>query len=191
MSAGKGQEPDEWLMSQVASDRRDCLAPLVRRHASPLLTYIRRMVGCEHRSEELFQEIFLQVWVKRRTYQYPRAFRPWLYAIATNHCRASFRKAKLPSVELNEALPGSPVAKEPTPDDTAVASETATLVAGAVAELPDQQRSVVVLRVWNQLSYAEISTIVGCNEDTARSHMSHGLKALRKQLEPKLGVNVG
>ena len=48
-----------------------------------------------------------------------------------------------------------------------------------------------MLRVWNQLSYAEISDIVGCNEDTARSHMSHGLKALRKQLEPKLGVNVG
>ena len=40
----RGAEPDEWLMSQVASDRRDCLAPLVRRYASSLLTYMRRMV---------------------------------------------------------------------------------------------------------------------------------------------------
>jgi RNA polymerase sigma-70 factor (ECF subfamily) len=179
----KGQEPDEWLMSQVASNRRDCLAPLVRRYASLLLTYIRRMVGCEHRSEELFQEVFLQVWVKRSQYQYPRPFRPWLFAIATNHCRASFRKAKLPSHEWDESLPGGPSATGPSPEDVVVAGETAQQVATAVGALPDQQRSVVVLRVWNGLSYAEIGQIVGCGEDTARSHMSHGLKALRKQLE--------
>lgn len=183
----RGQEPDEWLMSQVASDRRDCLAPLVRRHASPLLTYLRRMVGCAHRSEELFQEVFLQVWVKRRQYQYPRPFRPWLYAIATNHCRASFRSAKPASLALDEMLPGSPSATDPMPLDVVVASETATLIAGAVATLPAQQRSVVALRVWNGLSYAEIAEIVGVTEETARSHMSHGLKSLRKQLEPKLG----
>ncbi len=178
----RGAEPDEWLMSQVASDRRDCLAPLVRRHASPLLTYIRRMVGCEHRSEELFQEVFLQVWLKRRQYQYPRPFRPWLFAIATNHCRASFRSAKPPSLAL---LDEGPPASGPAPLDALVAGETAAVVSQAVADLPAQQRSVVVLRVWNGLSYAEIGTIVGVTEETARSHMSHGLKSLRKCLEPK------
>ena len=179
----RGAEPDEWLMSQVASDRRDCLAPLVRRYASSLLTYMRRMVGCEHRSEELFQEVFLQIWLKRRQYQYPRPFRPWLFTIATNHCRASFRSAKPPSLALlDEGPPGS----EPAPLDAMVAGETAAAVSQAVAELPAQQRSVVVLRVWNGLSYAEIGTIVGVTEETARSHMSHGLKSLRKYLEPKL-----
>jgi RNA polymerase sigma-70 factor (ECF subfamily) len=181
----RGLEPDEWLMSQVASDRRDCLAPLVRRHASPLLTYIRRMVGDQHRSEELFQEVFLQVWVKRRLYQYPRPFRPWLFAIATNHCRASFRSAKPPNLPLDEAL-AAPTDRGPSPADSLVASETAALVSTAVAELPEQQRSVVVLRVWNGLSYAEIGGIVGVTEETARSHMSHGLKSLKKRLEPKL-----
>lgn len=177
----RGAEPDEWLMSQVASDRRDCLAPLVRRYASSLLTYMRRMVGCEHRSEELFQEVFLQVWVKRRQYQYPRPFRPWLFTIATNHCRASFRSAKPPNVTLQEAPPD----RGPAPIDVLVAHENAGAIAQAVAALPAQQRSVVALRVWNGLSYAEIATIVGVSEETARSHMSHGLKSLRKCLEPK------
>jgi RNA polymerase sigma-70 factor, ECF subfamily len=183
----RGQEPDEWLMSQVASDRRDCLAPLVRRYASPLLTYLRRMVGCEHRSEELFQDVFLQVWLKRRQYQYPRPFRPWLFAIATNHCRATFRGAKPPGVSLDEEA-AAPVTREPGPVETAVASETATEVAAAVARLPAQQRSVVVLRVWNGLSYAEIGGIVGVSEETARSHMSHGLKTLRKSLDGMLSA---
>src|SRR5262245_49892609 len=63
------QERDEWLMGQVALGKRECLEPLVRRYASPLLTFIRRMVGDAHRSEELFQDVFLAVWNKRTQYQ--------------------------------------------------------------------------------------------------------------------------
>ena len=46
-----GHEPDEWLMAQVSRGERECLNVLVRRYASPLLTFIRRMVSDRHRSE--------------------------------------------------------------------------------------------------------------------------------------------
>ena len=69
-------------------------SPLIRRHASRLLTYIQRMIGDRHRSEELFQEVFLAVWSKRRQYKFPRPFRAWLFGIATNQCRSEFRKAR-------------------------------------------------------------------------------------------------
>src|SRR5947209_15960358 len=86
-----GAERDEFLMYQVAAGHADGLEPLVRRHAAGLLTFLSRMLGDRHRAEELFQEVFLAVWLKRRQYQYPRPFRPWLYAIARNRCRAVFR----------------------------------------------------------------------------------------------------
>src|SRR5262249_27561063 len=86
------QERDEWLMAQVANGKRSPLEVLVRRYATPLLTFIRHVVRDRHRSEELFQEVFLAVWLKRRQYQFPRPFKPWLYAIALNRCRAQFRK---------------------------------------------------------------------------------------------------
>jgi RNA polymerase sigma-70 factor (ECF subfamily) len=171
---------DEWLMAQAAQDRRDALEALVRRYASPLYSFIHHLVGDAHKSEELFQEVFLALWAKRGQYWYPRPFRPWLYAIALNKCRASFRgpaaRAALPLEEV--AVSG------PSPTDTAIATETAELVATAVARLPEQQRVVVVLRVWQGLSYAEIAAAVGCSEGTVRSHMHHGLRALRKHLEP-------
>jgi RNA polymerase sigma-70 factor (ECF subfamily) len=177
-------ERDEWHMAQVALGKRDHLEPLIRRYASPLLTFIRRMVGDEHRGQELFQEVFLAVWLKRRQYQFPRLFKSWLYAIALNRCRADFRNHTLGEVagldaDVSEA-PGL------SPADTAIATETAAIVATAVMRLPPQQRTVVVLRVWEGLSYAEIADIVGRTEGTVRAHMHHGLAALRKYLEPRL-----
>src|SRR5262245_52541992 len=179
---------DESLMALAALGQRDCLEPLVRRYATPLLTFIRRMVGDRHRSEELFQEVFLSVWTKRQQYQFPRPFKPWLYAIAVNKCRAYFREPPVVTVADLDAEPfTAPPSPDPSPAEVAVATETAALVATAVLRLPPQQRVVVSLRVWEGLSYAEIAEILGLTETTVRSHMYHGLAALRRHLEPRLG----
>jgi RNA polymerase sigma-70 factor (ECF subfamily) len=179
-----GNEPDEWLMGQVSLGKREYLAPLIRRYASPLLTYIERMTGDRHRAEELFQEVFWRVWNKRTTYKFPKSFKAWLFAIAANHCRADFRKKRIVSVSFDDST--SSVTENPTPLQAAIDTETAQLVAAAVGELPHWQRTVVVLRVWNGLSYAEIAEIVGRKEATVRANMHHGLAAMRKYLEPRL-----
>jgi RNA polymerase sigma-70 factor (ECF subfamily) len=184
----KNAESDEWLMGQVALGKRECLAPLVRRYASPLLTFMVRMIGDHHRGEDLFQEVFLTVWTKRRQYQFPRSFRSWLFAIAANRCRADYRQARPGSVAFDEHAELTPTALGPGPAEAAIATETSTHVAQAVALLPPQQRSVVVLRVWNGMSYPEIAEVAGCAEATVRSHMHHALAALRKRLEMKLGI---
>jgi RNA polymerase sigma-70 factor (ECF subfamily) len=182
------QERDEWLMAQVAAGKRDHLEPLIHRYAGRLLTFIRQMIGDRHRSEELFQEVFLAVWQKRAQYTYPRPFKAWLFAIALNKCRAAFRVRALPtSLLMEDDSAATPAAREPSPADKAVATETAALVTTAVTRLPPQQRAVVVLRIWDGLSYAEIAEIVGRSEGTVRSNMHHGLAAMRAYLEPRLG----
>ncbi len=175
-----GTERDESLMQLVAAGRADLLEWLVRRHAAGLLTFLARMLGDRHRAEEQFQEVFLAVWLKRRQYQYPRPFRPWLYAIALNRCRAVFRLRTPAPLSLAE----SPAGDDASPADQLIAEETADLVSRAVTRLPPQQRAVVVLRIWQGLSYARIAEVVGCTEGTVRSHMHHGLAALREALQP-------
>lgn len=181
-------QQDEWLMAQVSQGQRDQFEPLLRRYAGPLLTFIRRMLGDEQRSEELFQEVFLAVWKHRGQYRFPRPFRAWLYGIALNKCRATFRSRigydALPLDDLSALL--APVASERSPADAAIATETASLVQAAVALLPVQQRVVVVLRVWGGLSFAEIAEVVERAEGTVRSNMHHGLAAMRRYLEPRL-----
>lgn len=178
---------DEWLMRQVVRGQREHLETLVRRYASPLLTYIQRMVGDRHRAEELFQDAFMAVWEKRRTYRFPRPFRPWLFSIAINRCRQSFRQSPAADIlPLQDVGTQLPEAATPSPVQAAVATETARLVASAVANLPPQQRTVVVLRNWNGLSYAEIAEIVRCGEATVRSHMHLALAGIRRYLEPRM-----
>ena len=179
-------ERDEWLMAQVALGKRDYLEPLIRRFASPLLTFIQRMVGDPHKSEDIFQEVFLAVWAKRKQYQFPRPFKAWLYAIAANQCHALARRRPLASSSFG--ADGAVEAPDPSPADTAIATETAALVSAAVAQLPGQQRTVVALRIWNGLSYAEIAETLDRTEATIRSHMHHGLVAMRKYLEPRLNT---
>ena len=182
-------ESDEWLMGQVARGKREHLAPLVRRYASPLLTYIQRMIGDRHRSEEIFQEVFLAVWAKRKQYRFPKRFRSWLFAIAANQCRADFRKkGNAASVATDELAVSAATDSGHSPPETAVAAETATLVEAAVGTLPTQQRTVVVLRIWNAMSYSEIADVVGCGPATARSYMHHALANMRQYLEPRMRV---
>jgi RNA polymerase sigma-70 factor (ECF subfamily) len=171
-------ERDEWLMAQAALGQQEPLEVLVRRYAQPLVSFLARMVRDRHRGEELFQEVFLAVWRKRRQYQFPRPFKPWLYAIAVNKCRAAFRAARA-EVPLTSA---PPIAGGDTPSEVAIATETAERIARAVGRLPPQQRAVVAMRVWDGLSYAEIASAVACSEATVRSHMHHGLRAVREAL---------
>jgi RNA polymerase sigma-70 factor (ECF subfamily) len=179
-------EPDEQLMAQVANDHREPLGILLRRYGGPLLTFIQRMIGDRHRSEELFQEVFLAVWINRRRYQFPRPFRAWLFGIALNKCRGEFRAERSRAVSFTEQTHYEASPQLVGPDDAAVAVETASIVQTAVTRLPEQQRLVVVLRVWNGLSYAEIADVMQRAESTIRSDMFHGLTTLRKYLEPRL-----
>jgi len=177
-------ESDEWLMGQVRRGNRDALEKLVRRYAGPLLTFIRRMVANRHQSEELFQDVFLAVWKKRRQYKLNHRFRSWLYAIAANRCRSEFRKLAPPllgALELSQTQSAGDA-----PVQMAMATETASLIEEAIGLLTQQQKAVVVLRIWDDMPYSEIAEVTGGSESTVRSHMFRGLLAMRKFLEPRL-----
>jgi RNA polymerase sigma-70 factor (ECF subfamily) len=180
------EDRDEYLMARVQHGQPELLERILRRHATPLLTFLERMTGNLHQSEELFQEVFLLVWRKRHQYRYPMPFKPWLYAIAVNKCREVFRNRGRREEPLGEeaAMP----AADASPAECAIASETAEMISRAITALPEKQRAVVVLRVWQGLGYDRIAEILHTSEPTARSHMHHGLAALRESLAPRLGI---
>ena len=180
------QETDERLMQRVSAGERPALSILLRRYANPLLTFLRRMSGHHHRSEELFQEVFVTVWSSSRSYQYPRPFRAWLFGIAANKCHSERRRRYVATVPFDEEKSTVLAGRELGPVEGAILVKTATLIEQAVMCLPVQQRKIVVMRVWNEFSYAEIARILERDESTVRSNMFHALASLRRILEPRL-----
>lgn len=174
---------DEALMAQMIDGNRGSLELLVRRHADALLTFLCRNLRNWHKAEELFQEVFLAVWAKRQQFDVKRSFKPWLYTIAINKVRERFRHPPTPPGFEGDCLaPG----KEDAPEKALLNAELAEVIKEAVAQLPEQQRMVVSLRVWNGLSYTEIADSMDLKEVTVRSHMHHALAALRRILSERM-----
>ena len=179
----KAEKTDEWLMQQVRKGNAESIEPLIRSHGSGLLTYLVRSIQDRHRAEELFQEVFQRVWAKRKSYKHPMPFKPWLYTIAANLVRSEYRKRKISGADVMlDSIQGA----ANSPDQSMINEETSEMLNKATKNLPPQQRQILTLRIWNELSYAEIAKMLGVAEATARANMHHALKSLRQTLQQDL-----
>ena len=178
---------DEALAQGVQRGRRDDLAALVERHHGALLGYLYRLCGGDRAlAEDLAQETFLRVLRGIRQYRYPRPFKPWLYAIATNLARDHYKQAEMrhsDSASDQEAVWETVDDPAAGPEESLMAEGEARQVAVAVTALPAHQREAVVLRYYQDLSLAEIAEALGAPVGTVKSRLSLGLRRLREMME--------
>lgn len=176
------KQSDEWLMGQVRRNCRECLEILLRRYSAALLNYARRFSGSNHMAEEIFQEVCLQVWAKRKKYRFPLTFRSWLFAVAANKSRELYRKNRRHMTVSSEVEMETEETEMSRPDQFVISQEHAGVVNDAVQQLPQNQREVVVMRVWSGLSYGEIAIALNAKEGAVRATMHRALAKLRPVL---------
>lgn len=177
---------DENLMRDVQQGSSHALQELMQRYTQGLATFLTRMLGNREDAEDLLQESLMALWNHRDSYAYPRPFRPWLFTIAANRARDLLRNKGWQKSQTNRTTMPDQTPQPPTnqsnPLEQLVKQEQHDRVLNATACLPQQQRAVVTMRVWNQMSYAEIANILKTSESSVRSHMFHALKNLRTTL---------
>lgn len=172
---------DEDLAQHIQRGDASALNTLVTRHHSPLLGYLYRLTGGDRPlAEDLTQEAFLRALRGIGRYTYPRPFKAWLYAIATNTARDHFKSAEQRhTIALAEDFDAP---DEHPLDAPLLATEDAQQVARALAALPTPQREAVLLRYYQDLSLAEIATALSIPLGTVKSRLSLGLKRLKDLL---------
>lgn len=177
---------DEELALGIQQGNLDDLTHLVESHHSRLLGFLYRMTGGDRGlAEDLTQETFMRVIRGIDKYQYPRSFKTWLYAIATNLARDHFKSADTRhALNLSDDDLGM-IHDTATlrPEENVLAADEARQVVAALQALPDHQREVVVLRYYQELSLAEIAEILNIPVGTVKSRLSLGLQRLRTVLE--------
>jgi RNA polymerase sigma-70 factor (ECF subfamily) len=171
------EDSDEQLMLAFARGASGAFSKLFERYKQPLFGFFRRRVADPAHAEELAQETFLAVLRGASRYQATALFRTWLYAIAFKILRAHRRKAAFRATFL-----GGPAE---IPDPAAAGSlDVEVMVRQAVGTLDAVDREVLLLREFEQLSYAEIASILGLPLNTVRSRLFRARLALHAVLAP-------
>src|SRR5262245_26711228 len=165
---------------------------LVRRYERELYGYLCRYLGDRNLAEDVFQNTFLQLFLKSGQYEPGRPVRPWLYTIATNQAIDALRRAgRHQAVSLDEArdAPGEGEAqtlmellenREPGPLDSAQAQERRERVRAAVDQLPEFLRRVLILAYYQGLKYREVAEVLGIPVGTVKSRLHAALVKLQE-----------
>ena len=169
---------DEQLVEEFQRGSREAFAELFRRYRDKMYGFFRRRTANPARAEELAQETFLAALKAAPRFE-PRALvRTWLFGIAMNLLMADRRKtAGLPFLTVQSEAVEAPAK---TSDPAA-----ALWVRSALAQLDDEQREVLLLREYEQLSYAEIATLLSLPVNTVRSRLFRARMALKDLLVPQ------
>ena len=183
---------DEELLGRFRGGQTEAFGLLVRRYERELYGYLRRYLGDSSLAEDVFQNTFLQLYLKSAQYESGRPVRPWLYTIATHQAIDALRRNARHQIlsleqkreegsdgELRNLL-DTLESRGPAPMDNLAAQERKAKVRAGVERLPDFLRDVVILAYYQGLKYREIAEALGIPVGTVKSRLHAALLKLQE-----------
>lgn len=190
MSIPATDERDRQDMARLVAGHDAALNELMARHAESVFHYLIRLLQNEAEAEDLAQETFVRIYQKRDRFNPSQKFSTWLYTIATNLARDQIRwRMRHPHLSLeaereetNTSLKDTVATTQPNPAETLQADERAAAVRLALAELPEELRTPVILAEYGEHSQAEIAVILNCSAKAVEMRIYRARKVLREKL---------
>jgi RNA polymerase sigma-70 factor (ECF subfamily) len=173
------QDPDEELLSRLASNDEVAFRALVERHIDRAFGIALRIVGSRADAEDVVQDTLLKVWTHRGSWQTGRAkFSTWLYRVITNRCIDLRRQPRSDDID---AVP-EPVDTRPDAASTLQRNETTALLENAMRLLPEQQRIAVIFSYHEEMSNGEIAEVMNTTVAAVESLLKRGRQQLKTLL---------
>ena len=188
-------DPDAALMLRVKRGDRAAFELLVEKYKQPLINFIYRTLRDETEAEDLAQNVFLQVYKSRDRYVQTAKFSTWLFTIARNLCLNEIRRrSRHPAESLQETFgenddqPSRQYEDKKVflPTENALHGELARKIEEALAELPENQRTAILLCRQDEMSYEEIAEVLDCSLSATKSLIHRGRETLKEKLKPYL-----
>ena len=183
---------EQELVQLYLKGNTEALSTLVSRYKDRIYTAIFLLVKDKYLAEDLFQDVFIRIIdsLKAKGYSNEGKFLPWALRIAHNLCVDHFRKIKrTPSITISDDRDIFEVLNfsEPNAETRLIQSQLHERVRKMIDLLPEDQREVIILRHYADLSFKEIASITKCSTNTALGRMRYGLINMRKMtLEKKI-----
>jgi RNA polymerase sigma-70 factor (ECF subfamily) len=181
--AADGEPSDESLMLAWAAGQAASFEQLYARHRGPLYRFLDRQLRNGALTDELFQDVWQKVIAARTTWRPEAAFSTWLFRIAHNRLNDHWRGLKhRPPAPIDADERTARVPDPHTPERTLSEFEQRRTLQLALAELPAEQREVLLLRLEQELTLEEIGEITGVGRETVKSRLRYAMDKLRSRL---------
>ncbi len=184
------QTKDEVLVELYLAGNAACMDTLIQRYKTRIFTAIHLVVNDRYIAEDIFQETFLKVinTLQNGKYTENGKFLPWVITIARNLSMDYFRNSKkmpLISSSTEHDIFANMHFAERSQEDEKILNQDKKGIRALIAELPDEQKEVLILRHYGDLSFKEIADITGSSVNTCLGRMRYALINLKKLIEQK------
>jgi len=181
---------DQQLILSYLDGNDKAFEVLLGRHRQKIYTSIYLFTKDHASAEDIFQEVFIKIidTLRKGKYNHEGKFVQWAMRISYNMCVDSFRRNKRrPKVNSTDTFDIFDVIKsnEPNAEQDMIKSQTHQKIRGLVDQLPAEQREVVILRHYADLSFKEISQLTRVSINTALGRMRYALINIRKMVEER------
>jgi RNA polymerase sigma-70 factor (ECF subfamily) len=193
------RDPDAALMLRVKRGDTAAFTELMEKYKQPVMNFVCRMLRDATEAEDLAQIVFVQVYKSAHRYKTTAKFSTWLFTIARNLCLNEIRRrARHPADSLEATHPDQtdqPLhqfedKQTEAPAEKLLRGELEQKVEQALAELPENQRTALLLCRQEELSYEEIAEVLGCSLSATKSLIHRGRETLKQKLKPYLRTGV-
>jgi RNA polymerase sigma-70 factor (ECF subfamily) len=179
---------DEELVARSRGGDLESFNQLVLRWERPIYALAYRVIGREEEARDVCQEAFLRAFRALPGFKGQAKFSSWLYRITLNLCRDWIRRhRRAPVSQMPEETDPMELAADAGPvetiEDLAARRELTVIVEQAMALLPEEQRTAIILKEYHGLTFQEIADLQGCPLSTVKTRLYQGLTVLRRQLE--------
>jgi len=182
------QTPDALLVKNYVAGDESALATLIGRHESKIYGFIYSKISDRDISDDIFQDTFIKVikTLKSNSYNEEGKFLPWVMRIAHNLIIDHFRKnKKMPMYRETEEFSIFSIMTDNsmTIENQMITEQVENDLKRLIEELPNDQKEVLVMRIYQDLSFKEISELTGVSINTALGRMRYALMNLRKVID--------
>jgi RNA polymerase sigma-70 factor, ECF subfamily len=183
---------DEELVARSIRGDAESFNQLILRWERPIYALAYRTIGREEDARDVCQETFLRAFRALPAFRGQAKFSSWLYRIALNLCRDWMRRERrAPMIQAPDGVDLMDLAASVEPsepiEDLVARKDLAKLVERAMARLPEEQRTAIVLKEYHGLTFQEIADLVGCPLSTVKTRVYQGLSVLRRELAKSAG----
>ncbi len=176
-------ESTHFLVLKAQKGEKNALNELFNLWYDKVFNIAYKYFSNEEMAQDICQQTFLTIQNKIGQLKDPERFKYWIYRTTINHCHTEVRNAKSRAIRLKNYFDINQTEWMPSHEGPYHEEQKRQLVLQVLQKIPKEQRTIIIMKEYEGLKFREIAELLDISENTAKSRLYYGLKAMRKLLE--------